>query len=56
MLIGEANIEAVLRGLAQAGIRVVAKDVGGNKGRRVALDCSTGLLEIENIGCPSRTL
>jgi chemotaxis protein CheD len=56
MMIGDANVDAVLRGLAQAGIRVVAKDVGGTKGRRIALDCRTGGLEIENIGCPSRTL
>lgn len=56
MQIGDANVEAVLRGLARAGIRVVGKDVGGTKGRRVALNCSDGTLEIENIGCPSRTL
>jgi len=56
MMIGDTNVEAVLRSLTLAGIRVVAKDVGGTKGRRIVLDCSTGGLEIENIGCPSRTL
>jgi chemotaxis protein CheD len=56
MQIGDANVEAVLRGLTKAGIRVAGKDVGGTKGRRVALNCSDGTLEIENIGCVSRTL
>jgi len=56
MMLGDANVAAVLRGLAAAGLRVVARDVGGTKGRRIALNCSTGSLEIENIGCPSRTL
>ena len=44
------------RALQAAGIRVAAQDVGGNKGRRVTLDCSSGELLIEILGSPPKTL
>ncbi|MCR4411247.1 MAG: chemotaxis protein CheD [Thermoguttaceae bacterium] len=54
--IGAANIEAAVRILGNAGIAVAARDVGGTKGRRVRLDCTTGMLEIEIVGCPPQQL
>ncbi|NLE36687.1 MAG: chemotaxis protein CheD [Pirellulaceae bacterium] len=54
--IGDANIKAVTQSLDAAGIAVKAQDVGGNKGRRVSLDCRTGSLTIEMAGSPARVL
>jgi chemotaxis protein CheD len=54
--IGDLNIQAVLRALAAAGIRVVGKHVGGKAGRRVTLDSANGSLIVESAGCPSETL
>jgi chemotaxis protein CheD len=54
--IGNANIEAVTQLLKEAGIPIKAQDVGGNKGRRVSLDCQTGSLTIEMAGHPARVL
>jgi chemotaxis protein CheD len=45
--IGEANVLAVIQSLQSANIRLIAKDVGGNAGRRVMLDCATGQLTVE---------
>jgi chemotaxis protein CheD len=54
--IGEANAEAVFQLLRKLGIRVAGRDVGGDKGRRVTLDCSTGQLLVEIVGQPVRIL
>ncbi len=54
--IGEANVEAVLKILAEAGARVTARDTGGTKGRRIAFRADTGELLVEIIGQPSRVL
>ncbi len=54
--VGQGNVEAVTRALATAGIRVAAQDVGGVKGRRVVLDPATGIVTVEIIGQPPRTL
>jgi len=54
--IGDANVEAVTRELKRAGLRIVAQDVGGSKGRRMSFDCSNGMLTIENAGYPPKTL
>ena len=56
MEVGENNVQSILRELAAAGIRVVGKDVGGDKGRRVSLDCASGGLRIEVLGKPPLTL
>ena len=50
--IGEDNITAVLEHLGTAGIPLVAKHVGGNLGRKVELDCSTGVFTVEIFGSP----
>jgi chemotaxis protein CheD len=54
--IGNANIEAITKLLNEAGIPIKAQDTGGNKGRRVSLDCQTGSLTIEMAGSPARVL
>ena len=56
MEVGENNVQSIVGALQRAGIRVAAKDVGGNRGRRVTLDCSSGELRIEIFGSPSKTL
>jgi len=54
--IGEANIAAVLKALEKVGCCVAAKDVGGNRGRRVSLDCATGEYVVEMVGVPANRL
>ena len=54
--IGDANVRAAIELLRDAGIFIKAQDVGGNKGRRVSLDCATGSLTIEMAGSPARVL
>jgi len=56
MQIGEDNVEAAARRLEAAGVRIAAKDVGGTSGRRISLDCGTGMLTVEIVGKPPRTL
>jgi chemotaxis protein CheD len=54
--VGHNNAHAVTQALHAAGIPISGQDVGGNKGRRVTLDCAAGELHIEIVGCPSKTL
>jgi chemotaxis protein CheD len=54
--IGLANAEAVARALAAAGLRVVAQDTGGSKGRRVVFDLLQGTLTVEIAGAPNKVL
>jgi len=54
--IGQANIEAVMQILDDAGVHVAKKDVGGSNGRRISFDCATGLLTIHTVGSPPRVL
>lgn len=54
--VGAANAEAACRALAKAGIPVTAQDVGGSKGRRVALRCDNGTLLVEILGEVPRVL
>lgn len=54
--IGDNNIEAVTKALGAVGLRIQAQDVGGTKGRRVALDCATGHFLVQIVGEPPRTL
>jgi chemotaxis protein CheD len=50
--IGDANVEAVIQLLAAAGIRIIAREVGGNKGRKVSFDTESGAYRVELIGQP----
>jgi chemotaxis protein CheD len=53
--IGKNNIAEVKKVLRELGIRVVAQDVEGNKGRSVYLDPETGKVVVETAFSPSRT-
>jgi chemotaxis protein CheD len=48
--IGQANVEAALEVLQAAGIRVVHKEVGGTRGRRVKFNTQTGEIECRFAG------
>lgn len=48
MRIGPRNIEACKEALKMAGIPLYAEDTGGNWGRTVELDCTTGKVEIKS--------
>lgn len=54
MNIGEQNVEAVKSVLRQLGLKLMAEDVGGNKGRTMSLDTCTGQVIIRKIGSPLR--
>lgn len=54
--VGDANAEAVTKALATQGIRVIAKHVGGAKGRRVIFCCESGKLTVQIAGEAERVL
>jgi len=54
--IGDNNIDAVKHLLKEANIRLVGEDVGGQKGRRVTLDCSNGEVLVEIAGTTTTKL
>ena len=56
MQIGETNIKAAHEALAAADIRIVGEHVGGNAGRRVSFDLTTGAVTVECFGHPSQTI
>ncbi|WP_139488964.1 chemotaxis protein CheD [Brevibacillus dissolubilis] len=49
MRIGPRNVEACKMFLAKAGIRIVAEDTGGNCGRTIEFDATTGILNIRTV-------
>jgi chemotaxis protein CheD len=54
--IGEQNIRAVERLLEERRITVVARDLGGEQGRRVTLDVATGVLTVDVVGAATITI
>jgi chemotaxis protein CheD len=56
MQIGDANIAATLSALQDAGIPVVARDVGGTCGRRMCFDVATGEIAVESAGIPLKVI
>ena len=52
--IGVANIRAVVAVLDAAGIPIVARDIGGNSGRRAVLDCNSGRITVTTAAGPTR--
>ncbi len=48
--IGEENVQATERWLKELGIPIIARDCGGEKGRRMSLDVSNGKVKIEIVG------
>lgn len=55
-LAGQGTLDALRRAVRAAGLRVVAQHVGGNRGRRITLDCATGELRIKVLGMPLEIL
>ncbi|UYZ15391.1 chemotaxis protein CheD [Brevibacillus sp. WF146] len=49
MRIGPRNVEACKQALQSAQIRIVAEDTGGNCGRTIEFDTSTGILQIRTV-------
>jgi chemotaxis protein CheD len=56
MQIGEANIAATLSALQTAAIPVVARDVGGNCGRRMCFDVASGEIAVESVAAPLKVI
>lgn len=48
--IGRRNIEATKKILKELGIRILAEDLGGNRGRTMILDTSTGGVIVRSLG------
>lgn len=48
--LGDRNVQAVQERLAKHGVKIVAKEVGGQKGRKMMLTPATGEVEVQIIG------
>ncbi|GAF76174.1 unnamed protein product [marine sediment metagenome] len=48
--VGRRNIETANKILKEEGIKIMAKNVGGSKGRTISFDIKTGLIEVKIIG------
>ena len=53
---GERNVDAVRRGLEEAGVPLAAEDVGGDYGRSVYFDVATGRVRVVSLQHGERTL
>jgi chemotaxis protein CheD len=47
--VGDKNVEAALRALREAGVEIIATDVGGDHGRTVVADLQDGSLTIRTV-------
>jgi chemotaxis protein CheD len=54
MNIGEQNVAAVERLLADLDIPIIGRLCGGDQGRRITLDVASGQITVESIGSPSQ--
>lgn len=54
--IGARNADVAAETLADLGVRVAAEDVGGDRGRSVTFDPTTGELTVRSAGAPVVTL
>ena len=54
--VGKRNTEAVKQLLAQERVKLVAEDVGGNSGRTVVLDATTGDVIVKQAGSGEKLL
>ncbi len=48
-LVGSLNAEFAVKAVRQAGLRIRHSDLGGDHGRRIEIDCSTGEFTIREI-------
>ena len=53
---GERNVQAARAALARAGLAIAAEDTGGDAGRSVVLDVSTGEFTVRGVRGGSRVL
>jgi len=56
MNIGEQNVQAAKSVLRKLGFKIMAEDIGGNKGRTMILDTRTGQVMIRTLGSPLRVM
>jgi chemotaxis protein CheD len=54
--VGENNIQAIVQALETAGIPITGRDVSGVSGRRIYFDLATGMISVDSVGHPSRTI
>jgi chemotaxis protein CheD len=54
--VGTRNVEATTKMLANAGVRLVASDTGGNKGRSVEFSTETMKLVVKTLGSGTKEL
>ncbi|MGI5936499.1 MAG: chemotaxis protein CheD [Oscillospiraceae bacterium] len=54
--IGSRNVSMCVETLKKLGIEIVAQDVGGNKGRSIYFDLSTGALSVRTIEKGEKTI
>ena len=54
--VGERNAEMAKKVLKEMGLRLMAADVGGNRGRTMILDTSNGQVTIRTVGSQQKTL
>ncbi|WP_031518123.1 chemotaxis protein CheD [Desulfofalx alkaliphila] len=54
--IGQRNAEMTKKILKQLGIRVIAEELGGNRGRTMIIDLNNGQVTIRTIGTPLKVI
>lgn len=54
--VGENNIQAIVQALETAKIPIAGRDVSGASGRRICFDLGTGMISVDSVGRPSRTI
>ena len=54
--IGEQNVSAVLEAIKREGLRVRAKETGGNRGRTLRMNAASGEIRVSVAGEPPRIL
>ena len=54
--VGERNAEMARKVLKEMGLRLMAADVGGNRGRTMILDTANGQVTIRTVGSQQQTL
>ena len=54
--VGTRNIESANRILREEGIPIIAKDVGGNRGRTISFDIRTGLIDVKTSGLTAKVI
>lgn len=54
--VGEQNVAAIERLLDAAGIPLMARDCGGDRGRRVSFDIASAEMTVETLGLPPTIL